>query len=711
MAHSKSEIVTEVLRANYGHCFYYLPKSAAASGTNYLPPPRAAQRTPFERVTCVVSDVSIIMNMFRMGAHEPSGRELVDFLLGEVKRAFEHANIHTYVMAADMSCFGVEAKEVLQRQRLEQAQSRAAQERVPLVPWDVDAPFQLVHMDRKLPSLTAMQASPGVLRQVLYEAMSLIPVRYTPPAGKRLILHMEPRAYTAPGLPQDFMPNDPSTGIVICEDRRDVVEASRRELTELWEKVPTKEWRRMARERTTELAKAGCFQTIPLCIETSMLGVIYEPFRLANMRVQAGEGDLSIQRYVPYLYTGAIVDRLLGDRRPRGFEANAEFYTAEQLAGSAQKLAVPGKYEFYVGEGGRGQVQCAAIVSVDSDFCGLLTFTLAMLVGNLTSDVADRFALIAPHAPLLVRGSVLTKSRETLRRGERRRYFPDGAEKAQPLAYSYELFDPALMYAELVRTGPAGASPLGVVQADADRRLAATTEKRRTNAEAKKRAISAGETPTPPAKRAKLASGAAKASVQSTQEEDDEDELGPVIHLPPVPAGSSVDFCFERVASWVMFTCMCGNDYLGGIPGVPRRWAYAAYAELLHNDPGAHLVRVVRHPADAKTRAPTLPAYVDCEVHERVLKYAYHMNLTAQACKTNKPAHPPAALTYRAVAELVAAKFAQVNKQPPDDERRQRMWMRLFWVYRYFACGTTNIRNIIDPLVWGWEAHWRHIVV
>jgi hypothetical protein len=248
------------------------------------------------------------------------------------------------------------------------------------------------------------------------------------------------------------------------------------------------------------------------------------------------------------------------------------------------------------------------------------------------------------------------------------------------------------------------------VKADAERRLAATTEKRRNNAENKKRAIAAGE--TPPAKRAKTQTGAvAKASAQSTQEEDDEDELGPVIHLPPLPAGASADFAYERVVSWVMFSCMCGNDYLGGIHGVPRRWAYAGYVELLHNDPDAHLVRIVRHPDDAKTRAPVLPAYIDYEVHERVLKYAYHMNLVAQACKTNKPAHPPAALTFQAVRELVAAKFSQVNKQAPDDERRQRMWIRLYWVYRYFACGTSNIRNIIDPLVCGWEGAWRHIIV
>jgi hypothetical protein len=106
-----------------------------------------------------------------------------------------------------------------------------------------------------------------------------------------------------------------------------------------------------------------------------------------------------------------------------------------------------------------------------------------------------------------------------------------------------------------------------------------------------------------------------------------------------------------------------------------------------------------------------LPAYVDVDVHERVLKYAYHMNLSAQACKTNKPPQPPSAMTFAAVRALVAAKFAQVNKQAPDDERRQRMWMRLVWLRSYFAYGTTNIRNIIDPLVWGWEGAWRHIVV
>ena len=715
MSHSKSEIVGEVLRAHYGHCFFYAPKSAQMGATNYLPPPRAAVGTPFSRVTCVVSDVSIIMNMFRLGTHEPTGRELIDFLLAEVKRAFEHADIHTYVMAADMSCFGVEAKEVLQKQRLEEAQSRAAHDRVPLVQWDVDDPTQLVHIDRKLPSLTAMQASPGVLRQVLYEAMMMIQVRYTPPPGKRLILHMEPRAYTAPGLPEDFMPNDPSTGIVICEDRRELIEASREELTALWRTVPTKEWRRRARERTTELARAGCFQTIPLCLETSTLGITYDPFRLLHMRGQAGEGDLSIQRYVPYLYTGAIVDRLLGDRKPRSFAANAEFYTEEQLAASSQKHAVPGKYEFYVGERGRQHVQCAAIVSIDSDFCGLLTFTLAQLAGNLTSGTSEeRFAIIAPHAPLLIRGNVLIKSLEPLQRGQRRRYYPDGAERAQHLVQCYEIFDPAAMYAEVSRVAAAGQAavgpaPLATVLADATRREKATAAKRAAKAAAKKRAIADGEQPA--AKRAKVGAAGASQPAASSQEDDDDDELGPVIHMAPLPPGANNDDVYERVTSWVMFTCMCGNDYLGGLQGVPRRWSYAGYAAMLHADATAHLVRTIRMPGDLTTSAPMLPAFVDRETHERVIKYGYYMNLAGQACKTNKPPLPPEAMTLAQVAALVRVKFVAANKQVPDEQRRDRMWIRATWLRAYFAGGTTNIRIILDPLRFGWEGEWRHIVV
>ena len=717
MAHAKAQIVGEVLRAHYGHCFHYLPKAATMGSSNYLPPPAAARNTPFERVTCVVSDVSILMNMFRMGDHEPTGRELVDFLLQEVKRAFEHKRVHTYVMVADMSCFSVEAKEVLQKQRLEYAQTRASRDGIPLVAWDVDEPTQLVHFDRKLPSLTAMQASPGVLRQVLYEAMSLIPLRYDPPPGKRLILHMEPRIYTAPASPAEFMPTDSAaTGIVICDDRKELVDASRDELTALWRTIPVKEWRRRARERTTELAKCGAFQTVPLCVETSTLGVCYEPFRLLKMKTQAGEGDLACQRYIPYLYTAAIVDRLMGERQPRTLETNAQFYTAEQLASSRRRTAPAGKFEFYVGDEGRKEVQCTAVVSVDSDFCGLALFVLAQLVAGVDNEAArDRFPMMVAHAPLLVRGTVLTKTRDTLARGQRRGYYPDGAERAQHLCSSYELFDPAALYAELVRTGPVGTSPLRLVVADAVRRGDATRAKAAANREAKKRllvTLPADQPPgQPPAKKSRGRAPAAAAPDEEAADDDEEDGESPVIHMPPLPDGAGVECAYERVTSFVMFMCLCGNDYLGGLPGVSRRWAYAAYAEMLHAHPDAHLVRVYRAPGDTATPTAMLPAYIDVGVHEQLLKYAYYTNLAAQACKTNKPTLAVHEMTLSSVAKLVADKFKSVAKHVPDDERRERMWMRLHWVYKYFASGMTNIRNIADPLEWGWEGRWRHVIV
>lgn len=671
MSHSKAEVVGDVFRHHYGHCFHYVPKGAKATATHSIPSVDAVRGSVFERGTCVVEDVSLRMNMFGMGDFTPSGRHLVDFLLADVKRAFEHPGIHTYVLAADMSCFGVEAKEVLQSQRQATALTTAAQKGVEPFRWDIDDPRPIVDINQPMPSVLAMQATPGVIRQCLFEAMTLIPAIYVPPNGKRLILHMEPRHFTNPASIEDFMPTDPTSGIVICSDRADVVEAARADMRRLAKTLTNREWRREARDRTTLLARSGCFHTIPLCVETSIDGVTYAPFRLEKMHFQSGEADLAIQRWVTYLYTGSIVERLVGTRVPDG--GSCDFF--EPTAPARQKPAGP--YDFYVGVGGRTHRQCALVMSVDSDFFTLLTYTLAVLIaGHDAKRKADEprgFACLADHAPLLLRGST-TVVPGPVRRGERRQY---GTGQT-----CHELFDPAAFYREIVYGTPVNDNPLELMNEYVRVRNLRAAEKRKATLAAKKRPL------------------------EPAEEVPDDDEGPPLIYLPPV--ADTPDLVFERVASVCMFVCMLGNDYLAGLPGVPRRWAYFAFAEYVRRHP-ENLVRVVR--GDDTLPAPASPLVIDWAVHERLLAYCYYVTMLATASVEHKPRQPIADLSYAQVVDLVGRWSKSKRDKVPEDAKRDRMYMRLFWILKYFTHGTTNIRHIIDPLEFGWEAEWRLIIV
>lgn len=747
MSHSKAEVVSEVLRAHYAHCFHLVAKNTKLSSTNSIPEPEAARGTVFEQVTCVVEDISIRMNMFGMGSFAPLGRHLVEFVLAEVHRAFKHRNIHTYVLASDMSCFGVESKEPLQEGRLETARKRAASEQVAPFAWDIDDPQPIVSLDKELPPLVALQACPGAVRQALYEAMRLIGSRYKPPAGKRLILHMEPRYYTNPATMDEFMPNDPlSTGIVICSDRADVVEAAREQMRQLSETTDKRTWRRAAREMTTALARSGCFHTIPLCIETSISGQTYAPFRLPMMKFQAGEADLSIQRYVTYLYSGFIVDRLAGDRRDAASaERFADYYTAEQ-AETTRSVSRAGPMDLYVGEGGRGAPQRTAVVSTDSDFCALLTYTFAILVAGQNAKLGpneqvDGYALLAPHAPLLVRGDVLTRTRATLRRGERRKYYSK-TTKSQSLLASHEIFDVALFYSELTRGTLTPQAPIDLIRQDAAERARKTSEKRARSAAAKRSAANITEATTADSDKKRrtesgaVASGstsgamfivpAAAASNGGTgtgndgdnDDDDDDEHVGPLIHVPPPRRGATADQVFQHVASFVMFTCMLGNDYLGGLPGVPRRWAYAAYVEMTRRFSDRSLVNVLRLPGendigpkDTRQAAPMLPLIINCGVHARLIDYCYYFNLIAQPFAKNRPTVDIESMTSADVARCVAQKYSETSKHVPNAATVDRMARRLLWVLSYFTCGTTNLRLVLNPIEFGWEGEWRRIIL
>lgn len=722
MSHDKYKITEDVLRAHYGHCFHYIAKDPRSSATSNIPTVEAARGTPFAQVTCVVEDVSIRMNMFSMGDFKPRGRNLIDFLLSDVKRAFAHLPVHTYVLAADMTVFGVEAKEKLQQTRRETAEARAKSLNVPLVKWDINNPTPLVELDREMPSLIAMQASPGVLRQVLFEAMTLIPFEYTPPEGKRLILHVEPRTYTNPASIDDFMPTDPSTGIVIAPDRVAQVEEARNEMRKLAQtETPTK-WRELAREKTQFLARTGCFFVTPLCIETSITGIKYAPFRLPMMRFQCGEADLAIPRYVTYLHTGYIIERLVGDRTASQIDRMSHFYTAEQLASTKAALMAVGKREFYVGEGGSSCRQRTLVMSTDSDFCMLLAYAFSCLVADHNTkrapgDKVDGYDLLSPHAPLLLRGQVLTRTRATLRRGERRTYYSVKNNTNQNLLLSHELFDPALFYYELLRGPAQTASPLELLRADAADRGRRASQKYAKTLAAKRAASDANEG----SKHLKTESGVVarqSAAAPTDDAVDDEEILGPVVHLPPVSPTASPDEVFERFASFVMFTCMLGNDYLAGLQGVPRSWSYFGYAEMVRRHPDWVLVRALRIPGEndvtpknTRLAAPNLPLIIHCGIHERIIAYSYYFNLIAQPHAKNKPTQDIDQMTIDDVGLVVKQKYSRSDKHIATAENRDRMARRLLWILAYFTCGTTNIRNILDPVQFGWDGEWRLRIV
>lgn len=741
MSHDKSKVV-DVFRDHFAHCFDYVEysgdKSKSSTSQNVPLVDAAKTNANWQRVTIYVEDVSIRMNRYVTTGRNASGRDLVNFILSEVNRAFAHSNIHTYVLVADMTCFGVEAKGEIQAQRQKKAENEAKKLGLKPYAWDINNPHQIVDLNRPIPQLIAMQASSGVMRRVVFEVMMLIQTMFTPPNGKRLILHYEPMHHTNPAVADDFMPRDISTGIALCKDRLDVIEAARAEITELESKLSKTEFREAARQKTIELARSGCFYTVPICIETTQSGLTYKPFALHRMKFQSGEADLAIPRYVSYLYMGSLEHRLAGERELVD-TAHEKFYTPQQRQDMAVLRQFENRQEIYVGEKGSEHPQCTCVASTDSDFLMLLVYTFAMLIANYDAKRSATdptgYEVYAPYAPILLRGIVHTKTRHALKPGEYRTYFA-ATTKDQSIVVSHELFLAARMYEALVFGHGNGVTnsptPLSIVLQNTSDRMEIAGKKRAATAAAKKAAIASGMSAEDFTKRRKLEAAAKKANADDddNDEEDEDDQSGdcPVICVPPLAKNASDDAKFERVASFVMMTVALGNDYLAGFRGVNRRWAYAAYVEMLLRDPSASLVRTVRQSgvndvmmSEARPNAPaqqivlgapSLPLIIDVVVHERFMTMAYYMNLMAQPCKTNKPTIPVEQLSLDQIAQAVTNKFPnKTSKHMPDAATRERMQIRLLWVLRYFTSGSSTIRNIFDPLKFGWEGKWAKLIV
>lgn len=719
MAEDKYLLAEEVLRQHFNVAHICIPKAADEPKSCSIPSVDAARGTPFEQCTVVIDDISLRINMFGMGEFKATGKHLLAFMLADMYRAFAHPNIHTYVMASDMSCFGTEAKEQVQQRRLAKAKEQAARHSVAPLAWDIDQPTPIIDINREVPRVLAIQCTPGAVRQALFEVMTLIEKTVRVPNGKRLILLMEPRQYTNPACLEDFMPADRSTGIVLCDDRMAEIDGARAELSAKAASLTAAQFRKAAREKTTELARAGCFYTTPICCETSLSGVSFVPFRLDKMKFQAGEADLTIQRLITYLYSGAIGPRLAGARLIAELDSSA--YTAAQQD-AMREVSRQAESEPFVGVDGPKTTQRAVVLSTDTDLCMLMVYTMAVLIAKedvkRAADDPSGYLLHAPHAPLLIRGTVYTSSRAPVERGSTRVYCSEEADVPFAKLKSFEMLDPMLLYGELVRRGVDSdeATPLQRLIVDADRRASQANAKRKLTLE-KKKLIAAGGAAPPEPKRSRTANGAA---VVAHDDGDAVDvDAGLVVTLPALPLDATIDEQFERVASFLALTILMGNDYIDGQQGVPRRWAYIAFAEMLRNRSEPSLVQVLRLPGEndvapngERLAAPSLPLYVNYVAYERLLAYCYYMNLMAQACKTNKPSKPFDSLSFAEIEAAVVAKYKNKSTMHVPCERvRLRIAMRLLWVLRYITNGSSSARLLIDPLRFGWEEQWRRVIV
>lgn len=705
MAEHKSAVVDEVFRQHFNNCFFNIPKDLADQlKTCNIPSPEQARNTPFNSATVVVDDVSIRVNMFGMGDYKPTGKNFLAFLLADVFRAFAHPNIHTYMMAADLSCFGDPAKAPVQQGRLRKALEQAKRDNIEPIQWNPDEPTSIIDINREVPKLLAMQCTSGALRYALFEAMTLISETFRCPPGKRLVLLMEPCQYTNPSCIEDFMPTDPSTGIVIAADRAKEVEEARAELAAKASKMTIPQFRRAAREKTKFLAQTGCFSIVPICCETDERGTSFQPFRLQKMKFQSGEADLSIQRCITYFYTGAIQLRLAGNRNIPAVQLAPSSYNNDQLS-SLVNAMTDSTQSPYVGPDGNNTIQRCVVTSTDSDFIMLMAYTMAVLVAKhdakQDASVPDGVTYHSPHSPLLIRGAVFTKTRDRLPRGMTRIYYTENSAMPFRILKSFEMFDPLAMYSEMCLGETFTKSPLQIVIDDAARRQAQSNAKRKETLE-KKRALNAAESSTVVAKKAKTETGA---------KFDEEEHPGVVMLLPKIGTPDNADVRFQRFASMFMLTVLMGNDYLGGLTGTSRSWIYAAYMEMLYRDPTRFLVRVIRLISSTEA-APDLPMYIDYEVFEQLIRWSYYMNLMAQPCATNKPTIPLERLT------MADIRFAVVMKYPnkpsyhiPDDQTLLRVAMRLTWVLRYATNGSSSIRHIIDSTKFGWEEQWASVIV
>lgn len=305
MSSSKAAIKT-IVRQHAPTAVYLVPKKTNDALSNAVPERSAARGTPATECTTTIVDLAIYANMYNNvidGEDTPSGKryllkpgkEFVSALMRNVRAAFDEGH-DTVVLMLDAAAWTTEAKEFTQKKRSEDALKTCEQLGIRPVAWDHDAPLVLVEWNKPMVPLCSIKAKRTAFRYACYQAMKLALVHYTPPAGCRVIIDMQPYDATNPERVDKWLVHEQ---IHIPDEYRAEVDKLRSELRAR-EYLPG--WRHMARRLATALARAGKVLKMPYCLETTPQNVPVKPFVLRNCANTCGEADLTAWRYVPLLY-------------------------------------------------------------------------------------------------------------------------------------------------------------------------------------------------------------------------------------------------------------------------------------------------------------------------------------------------------------------------------------------------------------------------
>lgn len=710
MADDKSLVAEHVFRAHFGQSIHLVPKASSASASTRIPTPALASGTIFETLTSLIIDISLAFNS---AVYFTSGRQFLKFFRDDIDRAFAHPQIHTVVLVADQKMFPNEAKIPVQKARAIKSRDRATRLGITPLDWDENNPTPIIIDDQSpMPSMESIKATPGALRHAMIETLTIMS-RDTPPAGRRVIFHYQPMS-TNPKTAADFLPDNPDLGLRIREEGAETVAAMRQDIAQREIDEPLT-WRSIARGYIEAVAGKGWLEYLPLCVETSISNIPYEPFRLYHCRFTSSEADTAAQRWTTYLHFGEIGERLVGKRVAKGM-ASSKFYSAEQKAAMQSIYQAPvGPREFFIGARGAQHPQRSAVISVDSDFFVSLVTTVARQYSDW--DSLPRHAnepaidVLGPHSPVLIRGDVYTIDRRPIVAGESRYFGTEAEVGSRKLVCSHEIFVPAIVVAELMRRGTTESYPfpLEAIKKYAADRTRASLEKRAENASNKKRKLDAPDGAAQMLTPAEAAAGFEESGAASIPV--------PVIRFPPLPLDATPFTTYERVLSFLDFINLLGCDYLGGF-SASRFASYAAYCDMLVREPNFSLVRLSRQilpplpdPCKdaASVRLPSQLAHVGCPGSFLTLvKYCYYFGLHHQLHAANKPALPPDKTTLAMVNAICKNKWKTNPSNHIPSAHILGMWFeRKEWLRSYILNAPLSIARVVDPTQVGWNGKER----
>ena len=399
-------------------------------------------------------------------------------------------------------------------------------------------------------------------------------------------------------------------------------------------------WWNEARRITYELGHAGHVKSVPICIETSDDGITYLPFPLFNAANNAGEADIEIHDWMTKMSELEQHVTFGGERviaAPLD-ERNLEFYDTDMLREHEALAALRGPEPLPLSE------QPEQTAAPGDDAVNPCTRPNRGLI--LTCDT-DFLSLT-----LMWYARFCYKNRAT----------------------GLNCLDNAPLFAigecQVLRTG--------WLQSADDFYVKPKKRKREQGA-------------PPPVQPGDVGGPIAALEVYDIH------RLWQLVTGCNVAADSNLA-ALERVASFVAFCAMCGNDYLAGLYFVSRVSMFKAYKRLYN---AATTTASLVHFIDGER----LTAVVNPAVYVHFIKSCYWEALMAATGQANKPNSPASAMSYTAVARIVANKYNNANRHMPDEDTLQLMYDRLTWCINYALHGPQSITQLLDDAHWGWRSH------